>query len=527
MPAKRAAKKAAAKKATRRRSPPSGRGPATPVRVRMYRQGLGDCFLITFDPGGQETHMLVDCGTLGSTTTGVKMADVVADIKTTTGNHLHLLMVTHEHQDHLSGFNSLKEVFSAMQIDAVWLAWTENPDDEDAKRQKAHEGDLGKALSLAANALVNNRAGDPDAIATGQAIRNVLGFIADEQELLKGAWAPTVNEAMHFVRTTLGKEKTRRYLRPGGPAIEDFVPGFRFFVLGPPTNDTLRERMGEDDSEELYHMAPGMAAGLADAAFQAAVLAGNPPGGEVKEAVEAEMPFDKRFQCPEADAVIQYALADYFKTEHAWRQISTDWLQGATDLALQIDNQINNTSLVLAIERISDGRVLLFPADAQEGNWLSWHDLPTPLTYTSGGATHQTTAEELLKKTVFYKVGHHSSHNATAKDKGLVMMKKTEELVAFIPVDRAVALKKGSKGWKMPATALYRALLEQCQGRVARSDIGWATDPGNVSAGDPEEAFRDFLPSSKWTTFQTKQSAAEAAGTVDLTHSLYVDYHLK
>ena len=72
-------------------------GPAMQVRVRMYRQGLGDCFLVTFDLGHQEKHMLIDCGTLGSTTTGVKLADVVADIRTTTNDHLHVLVATHEH----------------------------------------------------------------------------------------------------------------------------------------------------------------------------------------------------------------------------------------------------------------------------------------------------------------------------------------------------------------------------------------------------------------------------------------------
>src|SRR5215469_4195984 len=52
----------------------------TKVRVRMYRQGLGDCFLLTFGLGGDEKHILIDCGTLGATTTGIKLADVVADI---------------------------------------------------------------------------------------------------------------------------------------------------------------------------------------------------------------------------------------------------------------------------------------------------------------------------------------------------------------------------------------------------------------------------------------------------------------
>ena len=49
----------------------------------------------------------------------------------------------------------------------------------------------------------------------------------------------------------------------------------------------------------------------------------------------------------------------------------------------------NNTSLVLAIERIADGKVLLFPADAQEGNWLSWHDVAIEWNVIGGaGAGH-------------------------------------------------------------------------------------------------------------------------------------------
>jgi uncharacterized protein YfiM (DUF2279 family) len=41
---------------------------------------------------------------------------------------------------------------------------------------------------------------------------------------------------------------------------------------------------------------------------------------------------------------------------------------------LQKFGRVDNTSLVLAIE-LADGDVLLFAADAQVGNWLSWQDL--------------------------------------------------------------------------------------------------------------------------------------------------------
>ena len=36
-------------------------------RVRMYRQGLGDCFLLTYSDGNGESHLLIDCGVLKGT----------------------------------------------------------------------------------------------------------------------------------------------------------------------------------------------------------------------------------------------------------------------------------------------------------------------------------------------------------------------------------------------------------------------------------------------------------------------------
>ena len=96
-----------------------------PVRVRMYRQGLGDCFLVTFDPEGpQPRHLLIDCGTLGATTTGVSLADVVQHIHSTTQDHLDLLIATHEHWDHVRGFREQLATFQDITFDHVWMAWT-------------------------------------------------------------------------------------------------------------------------------------------------------------------------------------------------------------------------------------------------------------------------------------------------------------------------------------------------------------------------------------------------------------------
>ena len=64
--------------------------------------------------------------------------------------------------------------------------------------------------------------------------------------------------------------------------------------------------------------------------------------------------------------------ADENLTDQSWRRIDADWLGIAADLAMQLDRGVNNTSLVLAFEFIDSGRVVLFPGDAQVGNWLSW-----------------------------------------------------------------------------------------------------------------------------------------------------------
>src|SRR5690606_4165017 len=100
------------------------------------------------------------------------------------------------------------------------------------------------------------------------------------------------------------------------------------------------------------------------------------------------------------------------------------------------------------------------------------------------------------------------------------------ELTAFIPVDRAVALKRHPKGsWKMPAKALYRALLEKCQGRVVRSDLGWADDAANAANKAAEKGLKDLATDDEWSDWKQSQQAAEASGQVAIG-PLFVDFVL-
>ncbi len=83
-------------------------------------------------------------------------------------------------------------------------------------------------------------------------------------------------------------------------------------------------------------------------------------------------------------------------------------------------------------------------------------------------------AADLLRRTAFYKVGHHASHNATLREKGLELMARPD-LVAMIPVDEQMAHRpKGGNpdGWDMPFVPLLDRLKEKTGGRVLRADFG-------------------------------------------------------
>ena len=81
------------------------------VQVRMYRQGLGDCFLITVPrAAGPPFHMMIDCGViLGTENPSEIMGKVVRDIVATTNGRVDVVVATHEHWDHISGFLQAKD----------------------------------------------------------------------------------------------------------------------------------------------------------------------------------------------------------------------------------------------------------------------------------------------------------------------------------------------------------------------------------------------------------------------------------
>src|SRR5436305_6813841 len=101
------------------------------VRIRMYRVGFGDFFLISVPgTGGGMAHILVDCG-VHTHDLGVMRA-AVQQLKVDTGGKLALIIMTHRHADHISGFGTARAIFETFAVEQIWMSWFEDPKDESA-----------------------------------------------------------------------------------------------------------------------------------------------------------------------------------------------------------------------------------------------------------------------------------------------------------------------------------------------------------------------------------------------------------
>ncbi|MBK6936723.1 MAG: hypothetical protein IPH18_07425 [Chitinophagaceae bacterium] len=100
---------------------------------------------------------------------------------------------------------------------------------------------------------------------------------------------------------------------------------------------------------------------------------------------------------------------------------------------------------------------MLLPGDAEFGSWESWHAIKK---WDNKGKDGKHLTEDLLNRTVFYKVGHHLSYNGTALEKGIKMM-ESNELAAMASMDR----KRIASKWKstMPNKYLVQELIKKCK----------------------------------------------------------------
>jgi hypothetical protein len=466
------------------------------VAVRCYRHGLGDCFLLAFagkKDKDKVCYVLIDCGVHARQIDGPKrLAQVMEDVRRATGGSLDVVVATHEHADHLSGFVQKGSPFldGSLDVKQLWVAWTEKRGDKQADALRKKRGAARAAIEKAIEKLQTRNlvaAERVQELADFEEMPGEIGLAMGPAAAAAGGKKPSSNEvALAWLKK---EEEKVRYCEPGEMLGLEGVKGVRAYVLGPPRDDAYLKRdlpsggKRKDGNNEVYLAGSPSLAGLRLALDPSAAM------GEDGRVVPDHLrnPFDKRVRRPCSPAgpsaalppgAFQFFSTRYFAVGEAWRKIDDDWLAAADQLALNLDSDTNNTSLVLAFEwgPPGKGHVLLFTGDAQVGNWLSWRQQ----TYRSARVT--VTADDLLGRTIFYKVGHHGSHNATMKrdtdDRspqhplgapyGLELM--PSHLLAYIPVDRKAVEKNMPTPWAMPYPPMYETLLRKTSGRVLRAD---------------------------------------------------------
>src|SRR5205085_1770721 len=74
-------------------------------------------------------HVLVDFGRAPNDAPSLeRFPAIAADIARQCKGHLDLVIVTHEHLDHMEGFYRERAVFDKMQVDQVWMGLPSHPD---------------------------------------------------------------------------------------------------------------------------------------------------------------------------------------------------------------------------------------------------------------------------------------------------------------------------------------------------------------------------------------------------------------
>ncbi len=430
----------------------------------MYKIGTGDFFLLkVIGQDGKSHFIIIDCGSYNMDKE--LLNGIIDEIFIETKGTIDLLIVTHEHADHIKGFSQCSDKFSKLKFKKIWFAWTEDINDQFANELREQYVTIRLALNEAAVQLSKYSAdGYFETI-----YKNELKFDALIERELEFAdaldWLNTLNNVNEATKNDskitmvdkfkawnlIDKDTIVEFKEPG-EVIETLegISGIRCFILGPPKD--LKSLNDEGRKEDYYPKRENPSS--LNTEFISA-LTSKISGSAMP------YPFKPEYLIKENSPLKE----EYFnpKSKSGWRRIDSNWLMNAGELALRFERCLNNTSLVFAIQIQSTEHILLFPADAEYGNWNSWHNaLSWEITDTDGNPT-KINAEYIIKNTVFYKVGHHLSHNGTPQPKGLDLM-NNPLLTAFVPLDMDII----SNNWKntMPSDLLGASLIEKTKGKV-------------------------------------------------------------
>jgi beta-lactamase superfamily II metal-dependent hydrolase len=424
------------------------------ITVRMYNQdNLGDCFLLKIEEESYLKFILIDFGSYTSGNNEREIA-IANNIKETIGMNSLTIVLTHQHKDHLSGFINAKKVFDKISVDEVWLSFLDNPLDKNAEAIKSvtvkfwqiNDENKTKLKEKVKNASTDT---DPEKL-------EKLNAMLEAKDGIDGFYAEKQSGGQAITNLRDWSNDNIKFLVPG--EIEKFS-NTKVYVLGPPKKIEDLKKLNPSKGDAVHSMDELLQ--LNNLEVSANII------NDALYEKRNNFPFSEQYYTKSKDildhknvteiTLNQLQKAAYKDENKKWRKIDFDWLNDFGRMSLHMDNLTNNSSLVLAFELPVSKKVLLFAGDAQIGNWKSWFNVEFK--------DSSVTSKELLSRTVFYKAGHHSSHNATLLE-GLNLM-NSKELVIMIPVNEDISSKFH---FAMLQPGMLLGYNRKSKGRVLRSD---------------------------------------------------------
>ncbi len=331
--------------------------------VRTYKVGCGDCIFIRIPDKGRLFHLLIDCGNFfGEKSAELKQAlknieELLNDEKLVPRKqrgHLDLLVATHQHWDHMKGFEILSKSFKKIKIDRIWLSVGMKKDHPKGKQLRA----------------LQNRVEE-----------TIQRFSRDSDFRL----SPGLLSLLSMMSLS-GKDATE--------ALTDNIPSKNgiepFYVYRGFEEDlsAAKEKEAKLDFKEtttkLSVLAPEKEIDKSYVSFASGFLG---KLDDAEKSIQKLIPKKERIGVPKNISMRQF------------RELKISLRDASLIAALQSNHIVNNTSVVLLLEW--RGRRLLFTGDAEEDSWdLMWKNAHS----------------EINKPVDFLKVSHHGSRNGTPFD---------------------------------------------------------------------------------------------------------------
>lgn len=376
----------------------------------MYNVGFGDCFLLIFPaPDGRPRKVLIDCGAhfLGKNPDPPfkdVIKQLIEDVKEDGAPKIDVVIATHRHQDHVSGFAD--KLWDKVEVGEVWMPWTEDYENEKAREILVKQSSKAKRLQLLFQMMLKNP------------LRFGLEHEAQKDEVKElkefAANSLTNTEAMDRLHNGFLKKEAaaRRYLpyedRAKNTHQSELLPGVTAYLMGPSYDKEVIRDMNPPSGEKWFRMMEDIC----------------------DDDKETLLPFHadwgrKPSELSDAEQILKKSIRD---------DIQDIDKNTAFNVAQALEDSVNGTSLMMMFK--IGKAYLFFPGDAQHGTWQS--------------ALKDPEWRELLDKTNFYKVGHHGSHNATPKEfVEKVMQPKCKAMISVFPVKKFSEIPKAEMLDKM------------------------------------------------------------------------------